>query len=251
MNPGAGLRITTGAGSFTTVRGCGGPGRPMDIRATGRCGRRRMCPSSVSGEEWASEFGFGSVGWLPIGPCDTFYPWYGRYRSRYNVVNVTNINDYNNRGFGGIAPLRPGGAYSNVRLASMNDRVRGGISTVPTGQFGTGRSAAGRSEPRSLSQRAHDCGKSSGGSDAGGLVGEQPSGSGIHDTARRRCSSASSRNRGRRPHRDRSTTRCRRCGSRSSVARRKCIREGQRAQPELRERHRARFSCTACAGSSD
>jgi len=87
-------------------------------------------------------FGFGSVGWLPIGPCDRFYPWYGRYGSRYNVVNVTNVNIYNGRGrgFGGIAPLRAGGAYSNLRLATMNDRVRGGISTVPTGQFGTGRS---------------------------------------------------------------------------------------------------------------
>ncbi|MGH9552006.1 MAG: hypothetical protein ACRD3W_21650, partial [Terriglobales bacterium] len=87
--------------------------------------------------------GFGSVGWLPIGPCDSFYPWYGRYRSHYSVVNVTNINVYNNRrGFGGIAPLRRGGAYSNLRLASMNSRVREGISTVPSGHFGTGRSAA-------------------------------------------------------------------------------------------------------------
>jgi len=87
-------------------------------------------------------FGFGSVGWLPIGPCDTFYPWYGRYHSHYSVVNVTNINVYNNRGFGGIAPLRRGGAYSNLRLATMNTRVREGISTVPAGHFGTGRSAA-------------------------------------------------------------------------------------------------------------
>lgn len=85
-------------------------------------------------------FGFGSVGWLPVGPCDTFYPWYGRYGSRYNVVNVTNINNFNGRRFGGIGPLRPGGAYSNVRLAAMNERVRGGISSVPTGQFGTGSS---------------------------------------------------------------------------------------------------------------
>jgi uncharacterized protein DUF6600 len=88
-------------------------------------------------------FGFGSVGWLPIGPCDRFYPWYGRYGSRYNVVNITTINNFNGRGRGfggGIAPLRSGGAYSNLRLATMNERVRGGISTVPTGQFGTGRS---------------------------------------------------------------------------------------------------------------
>jgi FecR protein len=83
-------------------------------------------------------FGFGSVGWLPVGPCDAFYPWYGRYGGRYTVVNVTNINVY--RG-GGFAPLRAGGAYSNLRLAAMDERVRGGISTVPTGQFGTGRAA--------------------------------------------------------------------------------------------------------------
>ena len=88
-------------------------------------------------------FGFGSVGWLPVGPCDSFYPWYGRYGGRYNVVTVTNINNFNGRGrgFGGFAPLRPGGAYSNLRLAATNERVRGGISTVPTNQFGTGRSA--------------------------------------------------------------------------------------------------------------
>ncbi len=93
-------------------------------------------------------FGFGSVGWLPIGPCDRFYPWYGRYGSHYNVVNVTNITNINihngpGRGFGGVAPLRAGGAYSNLRLASVNERVRGGISTVPTGQFGTGRATPG------------------------------------------------------------------------------------------------------------
>jgi FecR protein len=86
-------------------------------------------------------FGFGSVGWLPVGPCDSFYPWYGRYGGRYNVVNITTINNFHGGFRGGVAPLRPGGAYSNLRLASMDERVRGGISTVPTGQFGTGRSA--------------------------------------------------------------------------------------------------------------
>ena len=129
--------------------------------------------------------GFGSVGWLPIGPCDTFYPWYGRYRSRYNVVNVTNINVYNGRGFGGIAPLRRGGAYSNLRLASMNSRVREGLSTVPAGHFGTGRSAAvavnsevfrsGRRIEGNLPGRPHAC----------RTVGKQPAGSGIDNTARR------------------------------------------------------------------
>jgi len=90
-------------------------------------------------------FGFGSVGWLPVGPCDRFYPWYGRYGSRFNQVNVVNITNITNihRGFGhgfdGIAPLRAGGAYSNLRRATIDERVRQGISTVPAEHFGKGR----------------------------------------------------------------------------------------------------------------
>jgi hypothetical protein len=86
--------------------------------------------------------GWGSVGWLPIGPCDRFYPWYGGYRSRFNVVNVTNITNvtniynYNN---GGIPPLRTGTRYSNIRLAMNNDRIRQAVSTVPSNDFGRGR----------------------------------------------------------------------------------------------------------------
>ncbi|HVO80139.1 MAG TPA: DUF6600 domain-containing protein [Terriglobales bacterium] len=87
-------------------------------------------------------FGFGSVGWLPVGPCDHFYPWYGRYRSRFNVVNITNITIINNnrgRGhWGGFAPLHTGTRYSNLRLASTDARIREGISTLPTDRFGTG-----------------------------------------------------------------------------------------------------------------
>ena len=142
MNPGVGLRITTDAGSFTTVRGYGGR-----VRRDGYPGYRPVwAPAYVSffgfggGVGVGVGFGFGSVGWLPVGPCDTFYPWYGRYGWRYNVVNVTNINNFTCGRGRGFAPLRPGGAYSNLRMAAMNDRVRGGISTVPTGQFGTGRS---------------------------------------------------------------------------------------------------------------
>jgi hypothetical protein len=90
-------------------------------------------------------FGFGSVGWLPVGPCDRFYPWYGRYGSRFNqvnVVNITNITNIHNglgHGFDGIAPLRAGGAYSNLRRATIDERVRQGISTVPAEHFGKGR----------------------------------------------------------------------------------------------------------------
>ena len=89
-------------------------------------------------------FGFGSVGWLPIGPCDYFYPWYGGYRSHYNVVNITNINNItiinNNRGrrWGGFSPLHPGNRFSNLRLAATDTRIREAISTVPAEHFGKG-----------------------------------------------------------------------------------------------------------------
>jgi hypothetical protein len=88
--------------------------------------------------------GFGSVGWLPIGPCDGFYPWWGGYRSRFNVVNIYNVHNVYNYNYrnGGIPPLRRGSLYSNVRLASFNDRVRRGISTVGANDFGRGRFTA-------------------------------------------------------------------------------------------------------------
>src|SRR5882757_218574 len=83
--------------------------------------------------------GFGSVGWLPIGPCDGFFPWWGGYRSRFNVVNIYNVHNVYNIHRGGIPPLRGGNRYSNLRLASINDRVRRGVSTVNANDFGRGR----------------------------------------------------------------------------------------------------------------
>ena len=96
-----------------------------------------------------------------------------------------------------FAPLRAGGAYSNLRLAAMNERVRGGISTVPTGQFGTGRSTAGWSQRRNISWRTYDRGKSSRGPDAFSVVGNQPSGGGVYVAAWRSATDASSQERGR------------------------------------------------------
>ncbi|MBI3477457.1 MAG: FecR domain-containing protein [Acidobacteria bacterium] len=83
--------------------------------------------------------GFGSVGWLPIGPCDGFYPWWGGYRSRFNVVNIYNVHNVYNYRNGAIPPLRTGNRYSNLRLAMENDRMRQAVSTVPSHDFGRGR----------------------------------------------------------------------------------------------------------------
>jgi hypothetical protein len=77
--------------------------------------------------------GFGSVGWLPCGPGDRFFPWYGRGINRVNVVNVYNI--HNN--YGGVGPLRGGPrAYSNVDRAFTDEHVRAGISSMQSNQFG-------------------------------------------------------------------------------------------------------------------
>ncbi len=81
-------------------------------------------------------FGFGNVGWLPCGPGDRFYPWYGRGVNRVNLVNIYNIR--NERG--GYAPLRRGPrAYSNINRAFTDNHVRGGISSMRADRFGHGR----------------------------------------------------------------------------------------------------------------
>lgn len=111
--------------------------------------------------------GFGSIGWLPVGPCDPFFPWWGRGgwgrgwgwggrgwgegwgRGGFNTVNVrnvTNINDFRNI-HGGVAPLaganRP--QFSNLQGAFSNPRIRGAISTVAGNKFGQGRAPVAHS----------------------------------------------------------------------------------------------------------
>ena len=90
--------------------------------------------------------GFGSVGWLPCGPGDRFFPWYGRGVNRVDVVNVTNItninnvNNVNNNFNRGMNPLREGPhAYSNLNRALTDEHVRAGISSMQSNQFGRAR----------------------------------------------------------------------------------------------------------------
>lgn len=89
-----------------------------------------------------SGFGFGSIGWLPCGPHDYYYPWWGRGRRNVSVTNITVINV--NRG-GAFAPLagRHQPVMSNVNLAISNARVRGSISSVRSEDFGRGVRATG------------------------------------------------------------------------------------------------------------
>jgi len=94
--------------------------------------------------------GFRSVGWMPIGPGDHFYPWYGLHGANFSVVNVTDATNITNidRGFDGIPPLHSGNAFSNVRLAANDGRVRKAVSTLRAGLFGTGRSLPSAVSPQ-------------------------------------------------------------------------------------------------------
>ena len=94
------------------------------------------------GGGWGFGFGWGGwggFGWLPIGPCDRFFPWWGGYRGRFGVVGFDRIGGINR--FGGIAPLHAGTQFSN--LSHINDaHIGGAVSTVAAGKFGAGRTTA-------------------------------------------------------------------------------------------------------------
>ncbi|HXC43745.1 MAG TPA: DUF6600 domain-containing protein [Candidatus Dormibacteraeota bacterium] len=94
------------------------------------------------GGGWGIGFGWGGwggFGWLPLGPCDRFFPWWGGYGGRFGVVAFNRFGTFNR--FGGIAPLHGGTQFSNV--AHINDaHISRGVSTVGAGQFGSGRTAA-------------------------------------------------------------------------------------------------------------
>jgi hypothetical protein len=102
------------------------------------------------GRNWSFGFGFGynSIGWMPVGPCDYYYPWHG-HRNYYNAINVTNItNIYNGRdgyGAGGIRPLadtKRQPYYSNLQTALNNPRSQQGLTAVSTDNFVHGRMGA-------------------------------------------------------------------------------------------------------------
>ncbi|HVB35145.1 MAG TPA: DUF6600 domain-containing protein [Patescibacteria group bacterium] len=93
------------------------------------------------GFSFGASFGFGNVGWLPCGPADPYFPWYGGGR-RFNVINITNIgymrDDY--RRYGGFGPLYRGrGGYSNFGSVLRDRRLRDGASWMSGREFGHAR----------------------------------------------------------------------------------------------------------------
>ena len=144
-------------------------------------------PAYVSFWGWGGGFGFGfgwggwgGFGWLPIGPCDYFHPWWGGYRGRFGLRLVR--GGYNR--YGGFAPLHGGTRFSNI--ANLHDaHVGRAMSTVNAGHFGAGRVTAYGGDPRAVGWSAHDGGQSARGSVAGEFVGERTRGSAVHDAQRR------------------------------------------------------------------
>jgi hypothetical protein len=94
------------------------------------------------GGAWGFGFGWGGwggFGWLPIGPCDRFFPWWGGYGGRFGVVGFNRFGTLNR--FGGFEPLHGGTRFSN--LSHINDaHIAGAVSTVGAGKFGAGRTTA-------------------------------------------------------------------------------------------------------------
>ncbi len=102
-------------------------------------------PAYVSFWGWGGGFGFGvgfggwgGFGWLPIGPCDYFHPWWGGYRGRFGWVGRGGW--YGGR-YGGFRPLHGGNRFSNIANIH-NEHIGRGLSTVGAGRFGAGRVSA-------------------------------------------------------------------------------------------------------------
>ena len=174
---GDGRRITTAAGSPMARDGRGGLVRFTGAGSTARSGRRLTCRSGDGaaalgfGVGWG---GWGGFGWLPIGPCDYYHPWWGGYRGRFGWAGRGGYNRY-----GGFAPLHGGTRFSNI--AHMNDAHIGrAMSTVNAGRFGAGRVTAVAATRAQIGWSAHDGGQSARGSVARQLVGERTRGSALH-----------------------------------------------------------------------
>ena len=104
--------------------------------------RPLWAPAYVSFFGWGHGFGvglgFGSVGWLALGPRDIFHPWYGAGHH----FETFGFDDFHRAGF-----IRAGGPEwgSNLARAGSDARIRGAIRNVSAQGFASGH--MGRSMP--------------------------------------------------------------------------------------------------------
>jgi len=86
-------------------------------------------------------FGFGGFGWLPIGPCDPFFPWWGGGGRYYGHAGYGHWGDWHGgHGWAPLAGNRPYRAgYSNLNGLATNSRLQAGMTAVSANRFGSGR----------------------------------------------------------------------------------------------------------------
>ena len=80
--------------------------------------------------------GLGSIGWLPLGPFERAFGWWG-HRNGYAAVGIASIAHVNNFNLGSHA-VGPAHYTSNLEAALTNPNIRRAITTVPADQFGKG-----------------------------------------------------------------------------------------------------------------
>lgn len=110
-------------------------------------GERGIRP--VWGPAYVSFFGFGgfgSIGWLAIGPCDPFFPWYGRGRFGFGFFGFNEFAtfrfgaDFGRRFPGAFGPLhgRFDERFSNFRQAERDPHILRSVNSERAGEFGHG-----------------------------------------------------------------------------------------------------------------
>ncbi|MBI3471417.1 MAG: FecR domain-containing protein, partial [Candidatus Solibacter usitatus] len=97
-------------------------------------GRHYWSPGLVAFMGWGrysgfhAGIGFGTVGWVPLAPYETYHPWYGRgYYGGYRNTTVNNVAIVNN---------------VNIRNTYRNARVEHGVTALDGGDFTRGRSGS-------------------------------------------------------------------------------------------------------------
>jgi hypothetical protein len=110
-------------------------------------GQRGIRP--VWGPAYVSFFGFGgfgSIGWLAIGPCDPFFPWYGRGRFGFGFFGFNEFaafrfgGDFHHRFPGAFEPLHGhfDERFSNFRQAERDPHILRSVNSERAGEFGHG-----------------------------------------------------------------------------------------------------------------
>jgi hypothetical protein len=116
--------------------------------------------------DFGIDAGFGSIGWLPIGPCDPFFPWYGfGFGSQFSFFGFRDFdrfefrdrNDFRRRFPHGVEPLhsRFDERFSNFRQAGRDPQILRSVNSVRAGDFGHGGVAHTRGVSSQQFQNSH------------------------------------------------------------------------------------------------